>query len=213
VETPVFSLTEYGYNIIDESVTGQVIEIGTTEYVDKVYNSTFRDCCFHILDKKYFPPGNSEFYDCEFRPKTFLQSSISDNYWEDCRFIGDFRSTHFGAATDFNGMPTRWPEIALRGCDFSQAKMQCCVLRRLDIATTKFPVWPCFTVLDPHHNLKAFKSAKLPFNDSLYEYAVDEGVSAIMYNWKITVKKYKFDLALDPEVVREALSKLDFIRL
>lgn len=210
----MFSLTEYGYNIIDESVTGQVIEIGTTEYVDKVYNSTFRDCCFRIHFKEYFPMGNNEFYDCEFRPTKFLQSSISDNYWEGCRFVGDFRSTHFGAATDFNDIPTRWPEIAVRGCDFSRATMNGCWICRLEISTTIFPVWPCFTVINPAQNLNAWKAAALPFSTRFFEYtSLDESVSAVMYHWPQASKGYKIDPALDPEVVREALSKLDFIRL
>ncbi len=213
VEIPVFNLTEYGYKITDETVTDQIIEIGTTEYLDKIYDSKFWNCSFPIHFKKYFPPGNCEFFNCVFRPVKYLQSSIRDNYWEGCRFVGDFRSTHFGNNPEFDGVPTRWPEIALRGCDFSQATMNWCHLSRLELATTTFPLWPSFTIVNPHQNRLVWLNAELPFSQRIIEYIDVTKTDAIMLNWTAMAKRYKYSPSLDPEEVRAALSKLDFVRL
>ena len=209
----MFSRDEYGYEIFDEIVRDQTIELGKTKYIEKVYDSVFHNCVFITHQIEHFLAGNCEFYNCEFRPKKRLESSIRDNYWENCRFFGEFRGTHFGAATDYNGVPTRWPEIALRGCDFSKATMSWCHLCRLDIASTVFPLWPCFTIVNPHQNRLRWINAELPFSQRIIDYIDVSHTDAIMLNWTAMAKLYKYSPALDPEDVRTALSELDFIRL
>ena len=209
----MFTIDEYGYEIFDESVRDQTIELGKTKYIEKVYDAVFHNCIFITHQIEHFRAGNCEFYNCEFRPKKRLESSIRDNYWENCRFFGEFRGTNFGCAMEYVDKPTRWPEIALKSCDFSKATMSGCGIMRLDIPTTIFPVWPCFSILHPHENLQRWLDAKLPFQSRFYQYSSSPGLSAEMYHWPSMVKWYKINPVPDPEDVRSALSKLDFIRL
>ena len=139
-------------------------------------NASLQPSCTYV-------PINCEFYDCKFITKKLVETRINDNYYEGCSFFGEFRGMHLGAATDVDGVPTRWPKIALRGCDFSNATMSWCHLYRLDIASTIFPLWPCFTIVNPNQNRLYWINAELPFSQRIIDYIDISHTDAIMLNW------------------------------
>ena len=205
---------DYGrYKIMEEKVSGQDFILGTVEYEDVLLKSAFHSCSFTFMRKKFLWLIDCEFYDCKFITKKLVETRINDNYYEGCSFFGEFRGANFGIATDVDGVPTRWPDIALKNCDFSKATMSGCGIKRLDRSNTIFPVWPCFSILHPHENLQRWLDAKLPFQSRFYQYSSSPGLSAEMYHWPSMVKWYEIDPVPDLEDVRTALSKLDFIRL
>ena len=86
------------------------------------------------------------FVDCEIETKKPLRNfSFCNARLEGCRIAGMYVGCDFG----------RWPDdddyadAGVVGCDFSAARLDGCRFIGCNVDTLKFPLWPCFTVLDP----------------------------------------------------------------
>ena len=119
------------------------------------------------------------------QPKKKIQCDWSDNAWYDCTFLGNYISTHFGVVSP-PPMTNPWGDALLvRGCDFSKAIMHGCRLKRTDVASIKFPPWPCFTALNPDTNylqwLPTFESIRRSL--MFVEFSSKTNADAIVFHW------------------------------
>lgn len=193
--------------------TDESLRLGTTSYMDRLVNAEFIGCTLEIQDPNAVLLSRCRFIDCVIRPSKKVSTRIGDNYWDGCVFHGHYEGTHFGLSDDQMFGPSSWTDVALRGCDFSTATLAGCCLNRLEIESTKFPKWPCFTVLQPFENLPEWSAATAQLLPKLFEYITDDGRDAEAHHWPSLVNWYKLNTAPDPELVRVALSQLDFVRL
>ena len=63
-----------------------------------------------------------------------------------CRFKGRFYGCDFGSWPGYDN----WSDHGfIADCDFSEARLDACRIMGGELATLRFPKWPCFTILEP----------------------------------------------------------------
>ena len=92
----------------------------------------------------------ARFIDCTFEVKQELKNHQS---WltaslKGCRFKGRLTGCDFGHWPEYSSDPW-YQHGSIEDCDFSEARLQGCRFHGCDPTTLRFPVWPCFTFLDP----------------------------------------------------------------
>src|SRR5262249_19374079 len=129
--------------IQDKKIADETVIVSNTKSVNWISDSEFVNCTFDIGDANVARIGRCRLINCIFQPRKKVKvGPIGDNYWENCIFHGHYEGTHFGCSDDDIDGPSDWPEVALRGCDFSRAIMAGCHFQRLDTESTQFPSWP-----------------------------------------------------------------------
>jgi uncharacterized protein YjbI with pentapeptide repeats len=197
---------------INTTIQNETIHIGTTASVEKLHGSTFTTCTFYIDASKTFMANRCQFLHCNFHAEQF-DRALYDNYWDSCRFYGQFIGTAFGCSRDSEYGPSSWQHRALVNCDFSHALLNGCSFSRLDLDSTVLPEWPCFSILNPAKNTIAWNQAKFPFKIPLLDYIDLDGLDALVYYWPAFVTNYKIDATIDANDVRQVLSSLPFVRM
>lgn len=200
-----------------QRVAGETLILGAGQYKDRLVGSELVDCTFDIVNPAAVLVSRCRLINCVFRPRKEVNvGPIGDNYWERCVFHGHYRSTHFGSSSDDIDGPSEWPDVALRGCDFSPATMHACCFRRTDIASTKFPPWPCFTILQPHEHRLVWKDVPLPlppgYLTNWFSENLKDRTDAEVLHWPTIAKKWAVK-EVDPEEVKAIFAGLDFVRL
>jgi len=215
--------------IIGQHVRGEELVLGAGRACDVVTDCTIEDCDVVLVNSKALLLGGSRFVNCRIRPKRPVNTSWNTTAWDECDFGGHYLSTHFGIEQPTSG-PAAECAYLIRGCDFTRATMHGCVFMRTDVASTNFPPWPCFTVLQPQRNRMAWKEvpAPVPAADFLnrFDSANESGFCdaevlhwpSIMKSYQEGYRKYRSEATRvvaesDPEEVRRVLRSLDFVRL
>jgi hypothetical protein len=203
---------------VDQRITDARIRVGCCpEASDAFRESVFERCDIEIVKPEATMAIGCRFIDCRFwsNVKVSMGMIFRQNYWEQCVFEGNWEGSQFGLWEEEDFGPCPWGNVALRNCDFSKATIAGCAFWKLDIATTKFPLWPHFTILNPAQNYEKWMAASLPFKVRAFFAHDDPSNSAVSYHWPTLIKWYKQAMPNPPEAeeVRAALSKLDFVIL
>lgn len=198
-----------------QTISCQTLRLGTLDSLsDKVLDCSITDCKIEMVNPEALMLFGCRFIKCSFNSgkKISLDARFCSNYWEDCTFFGRYVGTQFGLWFEDRDGPCPWGNIALKGCDFSQATLEGCAFWKLDIESTKFPTWPSFTIIHPSENMARWRQGVLPSMTRLFIYPDDdESIDAIAFNWPWVAKKY--ELRDDPEQAKATLQKLNFVRL
>jgi hypothetical protein len=217
----------HGQHIVQDRVI-----LGATSVCDQLINCTVERCDVMFVNPRAAIITGTKFVECTIQSKKGVHGFWGDDVaWDGCSFRGQYLSTHFGLPEAKPvGSETRWGEVVVRGCDFSQAVLHGCAFKRTDVASTRFPAWPCFTVLQPQRNRMSWKAvpAPVPAADlfNRFDYRDERDFSdAEVFHWPSFVKSYKESYQKyrleairvvaesDPEEVRRILASLDFVRL
>jgi hypothetical protein len=147
---------------------------------------------------------HAHFIGCTFEVKKELK-----NFWwehailEGCRFTGRLSGNDFGG----------WPDSQLPGriqdCDFSAAQLDGCRFLACDTSTLRFPLWPCFTLLNPAARASELSAAPWPGDVGPIAMSnfdlTPPGTMAVTYSAAALAKRY----GTTPEAIRATLEKLD----
>jgi hypothetical protein len=212
---PIFIQRQH---LVDEEIV-----LGSVLARDRLLFSTVERCTVKFINSDLVGMSGTRFIKCSFHPTRTVQSNWSGAAWDECTFYGHYVSTHFGQTSVHPDAQS--DGYLIKKCDFSCATMQLCVFTRTDTATTTFSRWPSFTLLDPEVNRKAWMEAKLPFKNRFLDGSSLSHANAITFYWPYLVDHAKSLIQklpniaprdvvdADPEEVREAISKLDFVRV
>lgn len=97
--------------------------------------------------------------DCEIETKKPLRNfSFCSARLEGCRVAGMYVGCDFGRWPDDDD----YPDADVVACDFSTARLDGCRFIDCSVDTLKFPLWPCFTVLDPVSRSTELERLKWP---------------------------------------------------
>jgi hypothetical protein len=213
--------------VIDRAVRNEELILGMATARDRLVRLTVEHCALDVVDPTRAQISRCRFVQCVVRPRKKVQISCwTDNAWESCQFHGHYESTHFGLPSDVNG-PSPWGDIAVRDCDFSQATMHFCWFKRTDVGSTRFPPWPCFTVLSPEQHRLAWQTIPLPLPSWQITswFSESERSDAAVFHWPSIIDEVRTRfrdypqvtsreaIDADPEEVRRVLASLDFVRL
>jgi len=99
-----------------------------------------------------------KFLDCQFGAKKKL---VSFDMWcgtelQGCTFTGRYDGNSFGHWED------NYSNGSIQDCDFSGAILDGCQFVDCDIESIKLPVWPCFTIVNPHQHQAELESTRWP---------------------------------------------------
>jgi hypothetical protein len=101
----------------------------------------------------------TSFLDCDIVVKKPLRNfSFCDARLERCVVAGTFFGCDFGRWVDDVGNS----DATVVSCDFSGAKLDACRFIDCDVDTLIFPLWPCFTILDPVRRCRELEQIKWP---------------------------------------------------
>ncbi|MCE9531911.1 MAG: hypothetical protein K8T89_12420 [Planctomycetes bacterium] len=198
--------------IADQSVLAKEILLGSYKDEDQVMNSIFERCEFILANPKRVSFFRNHFENCAFRPKKKVQASWFDNSWAGCTFYGTYISTHFGILNLLRDN-NPWGDSLVKGCDFSMATMHGCSFYRTDIATIRFPAWPCVTMVDSNRHFVKWQPVLSSLKDGLLSswFGNEGGASAVVFHWPTLAKSHKIDA--DPDEAKRKLETLDGILL
>jgi uncharacterized protein YjbI with pentapeptide repeats len=127
-------------------------------------NLTLRNCTviLRVAARNLLMRGVG-FTNCTFEVKQELknhQQWISASL-EGCRFTGRLSGCDFGHWPEYGSEP-EYQQGAIKDCDFSEARLDGCRFHGCDPRTLRFPLWPCFTFLDPLGNSRALNRVQWP---------------------------------------------------
>ena len=131
----------------NRTVTGGMLRWGHPQLSTIINSCSFRDC-FILLDcpAQGLILLESTFSRCTIKAaKRFRNHQFFDVTFEGCTFIGDFEGCEFG----YRPLQESSLRGYVRGCDFSQAKLDAVSINSSDPETLRFPSWPYFVVLSP----------------------------------------------------------------
>jgi hypothetical protein len=152
----------------------------------------------------------ARFIDCAFEVKQELtnhQSWIKASI-EGCRFKGRFSGCDFG----------HWPEYgegcelgSIKDCDFTEARLDGCRFHGCDTRTLRFPLWPCFTILDPIRHAPELNGVKWPgrVGDVIIEDLPNDPPSTVALTFHAPSIARRFGAT--EEELRAVIEKFDFI--
>lgn len=171
---------------------------------------TLRNCTLvlKVSARNLFIKG-ARFIDCTFEVKQELKNhDWSCAFLKGCRFTGRLSGCDFGH---------RLPQLSgrenggIEDCDFSEARLDGCRFHGCDSRTLRFPMWPCFTILDPLGRIRELNSVKWPgeFGDIVVENLYKHPRSTVAMTLFAPVEAKRFETT--PEALKAVIEKFDFI--
>jgi uncharacterized protein YjbI with pentapeptide repeats len=113
-----------------------------------------------------------EFFNCKIVVKKQLSNfSWNQAIFENCKFEGKYTGHDFG---QFEDIPSIGNVI---DCDFSEAVLDGCRFLGCDPEGIVFPLWRCFTIIDPLSQIEIFKSIKWEGKSKFIPMLIDDGNS------------------------------------
>jgi hypothetical protein len=143
----------------DQEITNErLILDSATESYYLGHNLTLRNCTLVIkVPARALVIARTRLIDCTVEVKRELKNFRWDKaHLQGCRFKGRFSSNDFG----------EWPsspgEGSIVDCDFTGAQLDWSRFLRCDVRALRFPLWPCFTILDPSRRWREVQSLPWP---------------------------------------------------
>jgi len=136
-------------------------------------NLTLRNCTLVIkVPRRNLFIDRVRFLDCTFEVK---QQLTNYQQWiraslQGCRFKGHFSGNDFGYWPGYGSQP-EYQFGSIDVCDFSEARLDGCRFHGCDPRALRFPLWPCFTFVDPLRHAAVLRCGKWPewFNDVIVQ--------------------------------------------
>ncbi|VTR99573.1 unnamed protein product [Tuwongella immobilis] len=211
---PDYSVDDERIRIINTTVSGLVLDLGTRKYSDVIkWGAYVSDSVFHLHDssKCHFYCATLE------RCRLVAITPQTDPNWGnlhciDCIFEGVFRYCLFGRASTVKCHHT--PLTRIQHCDFSHARLDNCIFLDIDVNSVVWPKQPHIIIHEPWRHAASIlgissKQSLLGFLQDLALANSDLTVRALSLDWLITNKLGERDL---DEFVNSC-RKLDFIRV
>lgn len=121
-----------------------------------------------------------------------------------CRFMGRFCGNDFG----------HWPEGegfeavgAVEDCDFTEAILDACRFIGCDTRSLRFPLWPCFTLLNPYQRQHELATFAWPGDVRIAMDFSRGPESTVAVTYLATSLAKQFDTTTD--AIKSAIEKLD----
>lgn len=187
----------------------ELIELGNQDAYYLGPDLTLVNCTVVLrLSARAFTLTTTHFIDCQIQAKKRLENFYWCNaFLKNCRFSGIF------SGCDFGHWPENFePEGGLEEGDFSQATLDGCRFIDCDSNTITFPVWPCFTILDPVQRIAEMNTVQWPGNMSiLLQTFADypQRTTAVTFSAPVLAKK----LGFHESELKPVLEQLGGIRL
>ena len=112
-----------------------------------------------------------------------------------CKFIGNFSDCDFGPRLDIGDKQAQGSVV---NCDYSSSILDSCRFFNTNLQEVKFPVWPCFTIIDYQAAASDFQHCSISNVASRYARtvlgAVEEGEVALSMNGILEAKLLKCEL-------------------
>lgn len=141
------------------AINGEIIELKANMQSCLGPNAIFSQC--HITlpkSAKNLIVTESTFENCSFvSPNSFVNfQGWCNAKLAHCKFIGQFVGNDFG----------NWPDIKSKGtisdCDFTDALLDGCRFMSCSPSRIVFPLWPCFTIMQPTKRAGEFANIRMP---------------------------------------------------
>jgi hypothetical protein len=141
-----------------ELIDEKLVLDSKTEVYYLGHNLTLRNCTLVLkVPARALVIARSRLIDCTIEAKRELIGfRWETSFLKGCRFTGRF------SGNDFGRYPSSIPGGGLEDCDFSQAMLDACRFLDCDASTLRFPLWPCFTILNPVHRFPELRVAQWP---------------------------------------------------
>jgi hypothetical protein len=193
----------------DEELVDLKLEFSARDVHHLGPNVILRNC--HVVlrtNQKALIVSKARFLQCHIEARKPLANF--EWYWaifHGCRFTGTFIGNSFGS----------WREQgsengAIEECDFSEAILQGCQFLNCGETELRLPGWPCFSIQNMPHVVKAMQSATWPGNLSAWvegkNYAPSETSVIVEYGPKIATQ-----FKVTEEELRTALGRFHDIHL
>ena len=146
----------------DQELVGERLVLDSkTELYYLGHNLTLRNCTVVLrVATRALVITRVRFINCSIDVKQELRNfPWSGASLAGCRFTGRLSGADFGRWVD--GGYT-WEQASISNCDFSGARLDGCRFHDCDPHTLKFPLWPCFTILDPIGNAPKLRRVEWP---------------------------------------------------
>lgn len=135
------------HKIDGETITGKIIEIGSSKHLDFIYGGTVLDDCeIRILcGARSVHIFNATIRNSIIKPRRELKNlQLLDVHFDNCKFFGKYSGCRFGQLTSKN-------IGTIKNCDFSAARLDLCdFYPGSDIDSLTFPAWPHIVVREPN---------------------------------------------------------------
>jgi hypothetical protein len=172
---------------------------------------TLRRCSLVTrVSAKWLHIRSARFIDCAIEVKRELKNHQD---WvtaalEGCRFKGNLSGCDFGHWPRFTD---GWERGSIENCDFSEARLNGCRFHTCDTRTLRFPSWPCFTILDPLHNVRRLAAVNWPgdINSVTLEVLAEQPPSVVAVTWY--APSFAKQRGTTPEALKAVIEQFDCI--
>lgn len=188
-----------------EIANEQLILDSPTELYYLGHNLTLRNCTIVIkVPRRALVVAHTRFIECTIEAKRELKSFRWESaHLQGCTFTGRF------SGNDFGSWPARPEKGSIQDCDFSAARLDECRFLGCDIATLRFPGWPCFTILHPYARHRELAKSPWPGDigriDAEFWAKTPATTVAMTYLAPALAKRS----GTTPEAIKAVLEKLD----
>ena len=179
--------------IINTSASDLSLDLGTRKLANSVkWNAVVENCEFRLHDPKL-----AIFYKAVAKSCRFIAKRIQiELHWRnvrliDCSFRGKYRFCQFGFQyPEFLDFPGE-----VRGCDFSEARLDYCIFGNTDLLSIIWPQEPHVIFFEPSRHKEEIRAIvpEWPLQGRLQETAIrDDECSAVAYSVDYLVKQKKY---------------------
>jgi len=193
----------------DREIKNETITLSQAEVYFLGPNLTIRGCdVFLRVAAKTLVVSDCRFFDS----KITVKKKLTNFRWHRAKF---YRCQFSGpmSGCDFGEMEDVAPGVGgVESCDFSEAILDGCSFRKVDVRSVTFPKWPCFTVIEPRRHSAAIQAAPWPGMSHVIGKVLAESgsdVTAVTLSATELAKRYKVDL----EQIRGAACKIPDVLL
>lgn len=204
-------------NLIDQHIKDQEITLGNdSDLKHKLSGVTMENCTLNFkVSGNGVIMGRSKFYNCTFNFKVKMRYQFYNTYFEGCTFTGKMFSSEFGRREQVGSEAVKVTADVVN-CDFSKLTLADGIrFLNCDMAATKLPPFPHFTVLNPYENSNFLQNSDAPeklkkyfnFNGGL-DWLMPED-KALIFDARQIAPKY--DISLDD--LQALLKDFEFIKM
>ena len=190
----------------DQEMTNERLTLDSpTEVYYLGHNLTLRSCTLEIkVPRRALVVAHTRFIECTLLAKRELKNFRWESaHLQGCTFTGRFSGNDFGSWPD-------WPEKgSIQNCDFSAARLDECRFLGCDVATLRFPRWPCFTILHPYARHRELTKYPWPGDIGRIDakfWAETPATTVAMTYWAPDLAKRS---GTTPEAIKAVLEKLE----